>query len=127
MSRIRSTDTQPEIMLRKSLYKSGFRYRVRFRLTGRPDIAFPKRKIALFVHGCFWHMHGCKNSVTPKTNRQFWIKKLSENKIRDGKVVSVLRGQGWKVKIIRECDLEKNFDRTVNDVIDFFIYFSPPL
>lgn len=120
MSRIRSTDTQPEIILRKYLHKSGFRYRVRYKLTGKPDLVFPKNKIAIFVHGCFWHQHGCNNSVIPKTNTSFWLKKLINNVARDKFVLKELRRKKWKVKKVWECQLETN-QKEIFDRIETFL------
>lgn len=96
MSRIRGKDTKPEIVLRKLLWAAGCRYRLKNRLPGRPDIVFPRSKLAVFVDGCFWH--GCpKHAVMPKTNRAFWRKKLSRNMQRDREVNHQLRKMGWRV------------------------------
>lgn len=94
------------MILRRFLHRSGYRYRVNYTLFGKPDIVFPKKKIAIFVHGCFWHKHGCKNSVTPKTNTKFWKEKLGQNISRDGKVRQILLKGGWKVLIVWECEIE---------------------
>lgn len=94
------------MMLRSYLHKLGFRYRVNYSLFGRPDIVFPKKKIAVFVHGCFWHRHRCKNSVIPKTNTEFWKEKLKENIERDCEVRSKLIIDGWKVLVVWECKIE---------------------
>lgn len=107
MSRIKSADTGPERSVRKFLYKNGFRYRINYHITGKPDIVFPGKRIAVFVNGCFWHRHGCRNSVMPKTNRVFWRKKLSANVSRDKKVEKILKKEGWSVYRIWECELEK--------------------
>lgn len=96
MSRIRGKDTKPEIVLRKFLWSGGYRYRLKNRLPGRPDIVFPRNKLAIFIDGCFWH--GCrKHAVMPKTNRAFWRKKLSRNMQRDREVNHQLRKMGWRV------------------------------
>lgn len=92
--------------MRRFLHKSGYRYRVNFPLFGKPDLVFTKKKIAVFVHGCFWHRHGCKNSVMPKTNTEFWKKKLNQNVKRDKKVENLLVKEGWKQLVVWECQLE---------------------
>ena len=105
MSRIRSKNTSPELILRKLLFSKGYRFRIHYKLPGKPDIVFPKKKIAIFVHGCFWHGHGCKIDHLSKTNSEFWNVKIKNNKARDRKVVSLLRNEGWKVLIFWECKL----------------------
>ena len=108
MSRIRSKNTRPEIDVRRYLFSRGFRYRVNYNITGKPDIAFPKKKLAIFIHGCFWHLHGCKYSTMPKTNKQFWENKLNRNKIRDKIVESRLNDEGWNIYTVWECELKEN-------------------
>ena len=110
MSRIRCRDTRPELKVRKYLHSRGYRYRINYKITGRPDIVFPNRKIAIFVHGCFWHRHGCKNSVIPKTNTAFWKRKLVSNVLRDEQVRERLRTEDWKVLTVWECEVEKDID-----------------
>jgi len=85
MSKIRSKNTGPEMILRKALFARGFRYRVNDRrLPGTPDIVLSKYRTVIFVHGCFWHGHdGCKHASTPKTNTVFWVEKIATNKKRD--------------------------------------------
>ncbi len=106
MSRIKGKNTKPEIHVRKFLYSKGLRYRLHSVLPGIPDIVFASRRIAVFVHGCFWHMHGCKNSVMPKTNRKFWQNKLTGNLKRDKSNTGKLKKLGWKVLTIWECELD---------------------
>lgn len=105
MSRIRGTNTKPERLLRSALHAKGLRYTLHRRdLPGCPDIVFTRRKVAVFVDGCFWH--GCpKHSVKPKTNRRFWLEKISANRKRDKKVTKQLRILGWKVVRVWEHDL----------------------
>lgn len=106
MSRIRSRNTGPELELRKRLHRLGFRYRIHYaNLPGRPDIAFPSRKIVIFVHGCFWHGHHCKIGHTPKSNTEFWTRKIKTNADRDAKRVRQLRRLGWRVLTVWECGL----------------------
>jgi DNA mismatch endonuclease, patch repair protein len=106
MARIRGTDTRPERIVRSLLHRAGFRFRKNVKsLPGKPDIILPKYKMAIFVHGCFWHQHpGCHRSTVPKTNRQYWIPKLSGNVERDKKHLSTLESLGWNVQTIWECE-----------------------
>ena len=108
MSRIRSGDTRPERRVRSVLHRLGFRFSLRRRdLPGRPDIVLVRHKAAIFVHGCFWHRHGnCRNSVLPKTRREFWLAKLNGNVERDGRNVTALKRLGWKVLTVWECEVE---------------------
>ena len=106
MSRIRSRDTGPELTVRRILHRAGLRFRLhRGDLPGRPDIVLPKYRTVVFVHGCFWHSHGCRNSVKPKTNVDFWAGKLAETVRRDTRNRELLAGLGWSVHVIWECRL----------------------
>lgn len=106
MSRIRSADTSPEMQVRRLVHGLGYRYRLHARdLPGVPDLVFRSRKKIIFVHGCFWHQHGCQKYKQPKTRKSFWELKLARNKERDSEVCAVLRKQGWKVLIIWECQM----------------------
>lgn len=108
MSLIRGKDTQPERRVRSLLHRMGYRFRLhRKNLPGNPDIVFVSRRIALFVHGCFWHRHrGCKNCTTPTNNQKFWLAKLEGNATRDKKNQRALRKVGWKSFVIWECQTE---------------------
>lgn len=108
MSRIRSKDTKPEVMLRSALHRIGFRFRKNdSRLPGNPDIVLPKYHTVIFVHGCYWHRHkGCKKATTPKTNTEFWTKKFAENVNRDKEVKKDLENRGWRVTVVWECEIE---------------------
>ncbi|MHC2355560.1 DNA mismatch endonuclease (patch repair protein) [Sinorhizobium meliloti] len=108
MSRIRSRDTKPEILLRKALHRLGFRFRVHGSgLPGKPDIVLAKYKTAIFVHGCFWHRHpGCKIATTPKSNTEFWIEKFSRNVARDERSTAKLGELGWRVLVAWECEVD---------------------
>lgn len=112
MSRIRSTDTQPELAVRRFLHANGFRFRLhRAGLLGRPDIVLPKWHTVIFVHGCFWHRHpGCEKTTTPSSNVQKWADKFSANVSRDAKVRAGLQAQGWNVIVIWECGIGKKGD-----------------
>jgi len=119
MSKIRSTSTKPEIRLRKELWRKGFRYRKNDkRLPGSPDIVLPKYQTVVFVHGCFWHGHkGCKKYTIPKSNTDFWVKKVTRNQQRDQEVWRKLEAKDWSVIIVWECELEKKrFDETIDRV-----------
>ena len=119
MSHIRSTNTKPEVALRRALWRRGFRYRVNVKnLPGSPDIVLPKHRTVVFVHGCFWHGHnGCKEFTVPKTNTEFWVKKVARNQERDQEAWRKLEAKGWSVVIVWECELVKaKFDGTVERV-----------
>lgn len=120
MSRIKSKDTKPEIMVRKFLFSHGFRYRVnRKDLPGRPDIVLPKYKTVIFINGCFWHGHpGCKYATMPETNKEFWTKKINSNMERDISNVNELIKSGWRVITIWQCQLKsKNKDKTLSTLL----------
>jgi len=91
--------------VRRAVFARGYRYRVRSTLPGKPDMVFPGRRIAVFINGCFWHMHGCSLSVIPGTNSEFWKRKLSKNRERDEEVRKKLEGDGWKVIVLWECEI----------------------
>lgn len=106
MSRIRGRDTTPELIVRRGLHARGLRYRLHDRaLPGRPDLVFAKHRVVVFVHGCFWHNHGCSLSKLPATRADFWLKKLEGNAARDRKAIDALRAASWRVLVIWECAL----------------------
>lgn len=107
MSRIRSKDTQPEMVVRRAFWAAGLRYRLHDkRLPGSPDLVFPGRRTVVFIHGCFWHCHeGCGNFRTPKTRAEWWGAKLARNKARDAEVRAKLQAAGWRVIVIWECEV----------------------
>jgi len=106
MSRIQSKNTRPEKRVRSALHKMGYRFRIhRKDLPGSPDIVLPKFETVILVHGCYWHRHeGCSNATTPKTNKAFWQEKFQNNIDRDLKNTDKLKGLGWNVKVIWECE-----------------------
>jgi len=106
MSGIRGKNTKPEIILRKGLHKAGFRFRLHTALPGRPDMVFAKRKAVIFVHGCFWHGHGCHLFRWPQSRREFWRTKITGNVTRDRKNIEMLAAQGWRVGTVWECALK---------------------
>lgn len=106
MTRIRATNTQPEMAVRRMLHGLGYRYILHDkRLPGRPDLVFPSRHKVIFIHGCFWHGHSCGRGFRPKTNGAFWAKKLDRNKERDEEQIRELKGLGWQVLTVWECEV----------------------
>lgn len=118
MSRIRGRDTVPEMVLRKSLHKMGFRYRVHGKLPGRPDLVFAKYRALVFVHGCFWHRHsGCAQSTSPSSNVAFWQAKFARTIERDAAVIDKLEKLDWRVAVVWECALKKDsLGRSANQI-----------
>ncbi|MBA2677740.1 MAG: DNA mismatch endonuclease Vsr, partial [Ktedonobacteraceae bacterium] len=111
MRQIQARDTRPELLVRKLLHAQGFRFRLHHStLPGRPDIVLPKYGAVIFVHGCFWHAHKCVAGRRPKSNVEYWDKKLSTNVQRDKRVRRQLHNLGWRCLIIWECEL-RNLDR----------------
>ena len=129
MSRIRSRDTKPELRVRKVAHAMGLRYRLhRKDLPGTPDLVFPKYRVALFVHGCFWHRHkGCKKSYEPKSRIDFWKKKFQENVSRDRQAFQELKQLGWTPAVIWECetDDEEILFHLIKDLVFFSAYQKP--
>ena len=108
MVSIKSKDTKPEELVRKFLFSQGFRYRKNVKdLPGHPDIVLPKYHTVIFVNGCFWHHHNCRYFVWPKTNPEFWQKKINRNVERDQEVHMQLEALGWRVLTVWECELKK--------------------
>jgi DNA mismatch endonuclease (patch repair protein) len=107
MSRIRGKDTAPEKVVRILLHRMGYRFRLHGKkLPGRPDIVLAKHKTVIFVHGCFWHRHRrCKECTTPTHRREWWIKKLEGNAVRDKVQQRILRKLGWRVVIVWACEI----------------------
>lgn len=107
MSRVRSANTKPELEVRRLIHGMGYRYRLRSKdVPGRPDLVFRRCKKVIFVHGCFWHQHGCQQYRMPKSRLKFWLPKLEQNVARDKKVLKDLKESGWKALIIWECQLK---------------------
>lgn len=107
MASVGQKDTDAEFLLRRALHKAGFRYRLHDRsLPGSPDLVFPRFDAVVFVHGCYWHAHGCYRATTPKTRRAFWTKKFAENRCRDERNVGMLLERGWRVLTVWECALK---------------------
>ena len=125
MSRIRGSDTQPELALRRALHAKGLRYRLHVRqLPGSPDLVFPKYGAVVFVHGCFWHQHPkCKVGRMPKSNEAFWAKKFQANMARDQRTLRELRHLGWRVAVAWECQVsnQTSTNRTATRVQKFVV------
>lgn len=107
MARIKDKNTAPEVAVRRAMHAAGLRFRLHRRnLPGTPDIAFPRYRTVIFVHGCFWHRHtGCRYSTLPATNREMWREKFRKNRLRDASKERALRQEGWKVLVIWECEI----------------------
>ena len=122
MSRIRSKDTRPEMVVRRLIHGMGLRYRLHAKeLPGRPDLVFRPRRKAIFVHGCFWHRHeGCSRNRIPKSpeRHEYWRDKLNGNVRRDRLNQAALRDMGWAVLVIWECET-KNLDRIAESIRRF--------
>lgn len=130
MSRIRSRDTKPEMLIRSLLHKSGFRFRLhRKDLPGRPDIVLPKWLAVIDVRGCYWHAHGCHLFQKPQQNAEFWQTKLQANSARDFENADRLANLGWRHLIIWECSLRgkrKIEDRQLAGRIDHWLRAGEP-
>ncbi len=109
MARIRGVDTKPELFVRRALHGQGYRFRLHGRgLPGKPDIVFKKRKRAVFVHGCFWHRHGCKRTTHPKSREDYWQDKFAKNVARDRRNAALLADDGWDVFVAWECEVDSD-------------------
>ena len=109
MARVRARDTRPEMTLRRALWAHGLRYRLHTSdLPGRPDIVFRPRRVAVFVHGCFWHRHDCSAGVRePRSNQAFWRGKFQANVARDKRAHAALAHAGWAIVVVWECELRR--------------------
>ncbi len=122
MARIHGRDTKPELTVRRIAHRMGLRFRLhRKNLPGRPDLVFPKHRLAVFVHGCFWHRHqGCKFASNPKSGVAFWKEKFAANLARDTRQEAELKELGWSVLVIWECEtrdvkaVERQLSASVN-------------
>ncbi|MES2035256.1 MAG: DNA mismatch endonuclease Vsr [Pseudomonadota bacterium] len=108
MRRVKGRDTGPEMTIRRILTRLGARYRLhRKDLPGNPDVVMPGRRLALFVHGCFWHGHDCaRGARVPKQNRDYWLAKVGRNRARDAASTAALAADGWRVETIWECEMK---------------------
>lgn len=120
MSHIRSKDTSIELMVRRYLFALGYRYRINYKeLPGKPDIVFTKRKIVIFIHGCYWHGHDCgsRYAHTSQSNKTYWTPKIQRTQQRDREHIAELEANRWKVIVLWECQLKDNFDATITHLV----------
>lgn len=119
MQSVRQKNTGPEQVIRKALFAAGFRYRLhRKDLPGSPDIVFPAQKKAIFVHGCFWHGHGCAKGRPSKSRIEYWGAKIEANRIRDDRNLSSLKALRWEVLVVWQCELA-DFPTAFNRITNF--------
>lgn len=119
MASVGQKDTGPETLLRHALHRAGLRYRLHDRtLPGSPDLVFPRFKAVVFVHGCYWHSHGCGRSTIPKSRREFWQEKFSANRARDERNIALLREHGSRVLTVWECALKGKTSEPVQNVVE---------
>ena len=118
MAAIKARDTKPEMIVRRGLHARGFRFRLhRPDLPGRPDLVFPSQRVALFVHGCFWHAHeGCRYFILPATDQARWKAKLEGNRVRDGRDQTALNKMGWQVVVVWECELRAGAEKRLDEL-----------
>lgn len=121
MSGIRASNTKPEKQVRSGLHANGFRFRLHeHSLPGSPDIVLKRWRVAVFVHGCFWHGHeGCSYFRVPKTRTDFWVNKIAGNAKRDARAIEILRDRGWRVAVVWECALRADGARAVTMLSEF--------
>jgi len=121
MRSVKSKDTQPELEVRKLAHSLGFRFRLhRKDLPGQPDLVFPRLKVVIFVHGCFWHQHDCPAAARPTSRSEYWDKKLDGNIFRDKRNARLLRSLGWRILVIWECQI-KNRSRLASRLNHFLL------
>jgi DNA mismatch endonuclease (patch repair protein) len=120
MARVGRRDTKPELIVRRMLHARGWRYRLHLRgLPGTPDLVFVRRRAAIFVNGCFWHLHGCRLGRIPKSRPEFWVPKLEANRRRDARKTTQLAGLGWRVMTVWQCSLTGDRQMVVEDIENF--------
>lgn len=129
MASIRSTNSRPELLVRRYLHAAGFRFRLHRRdLPGRPDLVLPRWNAVVFVHGCFWHGHaGCRFFRWPATRGDFWKQKIAGNIARDARVEDALQKLGWRVATVWECALRENPDVALDDLSRWILGSSEKL
>jgi DNA mismatch endonuclease, patch repair protein len=114
MAKVQSKNTSPEREVRSTLHRAGHRFTLHQRdLPGSPDIVLPRHRMVVFVHGCFWHRHGCKRARMPSTNEEYWRAKFERNTRRDRKTQRALRALGWRVFVVWTCDLDRGTRRVL--------------
>jgi DNA mismatch endonuclease, patch repair protein len=124
MSHIRGKDTKPEMQLRRGLHAAGVRFRLHAPgLPGRPDIVLPRYRAVILINGCFWHGHRCMLFKMPATRREFWAKKISDNRARDRRCAKTLQMDGWRVLTVWECCFKGPARRPLAEVVDCCLAF----
>ena len=121
MSHIKSKDTSIELLVRRKLFSMGYRYRVNYKaLPGKPDIVFTKKKVAIFIHGCYWHGHDCgsRYAHSSQSNKMYWGTKIERTKQRDEKHIQTLEADGWTVIVLWEWQIRQSFDQTVEFIVN---------
>lgn len=126
MRQIRARDTKPELIARSIAHRLGCRFRLHGawqgeKLPGKPDMVFAAHRKVIFVHGCFWHMHGCDNVRVPKSNQSYWRAKLRGNQKRDAIHLAALKAQGWRVLVVWECEVEQTLAKTTKKIKRFLL------
>lgn len=127
MSHIRSQNTSIEILVRQQLFALGLRYRINYKpLPGKPDIVFTKKKVAIFIHGCFWHGHDarCRYSHISKSRTEYWSEKIARTKMRDKQHLADLEANGWHVLVIWECEIRQNLSLAIEKITKYLDEFS---
>ena len=120
MSHIKSKDTSIELLVRRKLFSMGYRYRVNYKaLPGKPDIVFTKKKIAIFIHGCYWHGHDCGSHYahSSQSNKAYWGSKIERTRQRDQEHIAELKDTGWKIVEIWECQIKKDFEQIMANLL----------
>ena len=120
MSHIKSKNTSIELLVRRKLFSMGYRYRVNYKtLPGKPDIVFTKKKVAIFIHGCYWHGHDCRSRYahSSQSNKAYWGLKIERTRQRDQENITALEKLGWKVLVLWECEIKQDFDNRMQQLI----------
>ena len=120
MSHIKSKDTSIEMMVRRRLFALGYRYRVNYKaLPGKPYIVFTKKKVVVFIHGCYWHGHDCgsRYAHTSKSNKNYWGPKIQRTQQRDQEHIIELESLGWEVIVLWECQIKDHFEQTIDNLM----------
>lgn len=121
MSHIKSKNTSIELMVRRYLFALGYRYRINYKaLPGKPDIVFTKKKVAIFIHGCYWHGHNCgsRYAHTSKSNKEYWGPKIQRTQQRDQEHIEKIEAVGWQVIVLWECQLKNHFDQAIDNLVN---------
>jgi DNA mismatch endonuclease (patch repair protein) len=127
MMSVRQKDTGPEMKIRRALHALGYRFRLHSKnIVGRPDLVFAARKKAIFVHGCFWHGHGCPKGRLPNSRLDYWGPKIAANKERDERTMNALERAGWRCFVVWQCETTKDIDHAVGRIVDFLGWPKTP-